>query len=144
MTRGESSPRRKLEAVRSGGNEAILLVDDNPTLLDVTRRHLSVLGLQGDVGREWTAALAVLGSGEKFDLLFTDVLMPDGMSGYDLAEAAKLRQPGLKVLFTTGHTGSCRRTTSSPYSQAISEARPGLRDPEPHWMARGAAGHVPA
>ena len=48
------------------------------------------------------AALAILGSGATFDLLFTDVAMP-GMSGYDLAEAAQRLQPRLKLLFTTGY-----------------------------------------
>ena len=56
----------------------------------------------------------MLESGETFDLLFTDVLMPDGMSGYDLAAAAKLRQPSLKVLFTTGHTGELSPDDEQP------------------------------
>jgi CheY-like chemotaxis protein len=85
------------------GNEAILLVDDNPTLLDVTMRHLIALGYKVVPAPNGPAALAILASGEKFDLLFTDVMMPDGMSGYDLAQAARLRQPDLKVLFTTGY-----------------------------------------
>jgi signal transduction histidine kinase/ActR/RegA family two-component response regulator len=84
------------------GTEVVLLVDDNAILLDVTRRYLVALGYKVVTAANGPSALAKLQSGEIFHLLFTDVVMPDGMSGYDLAEAARLRQPGLKVLFTAG------------------------------------------
>jgi CheY-like chemotaxis protein len=86
-----------------GGSETILLVDDNPTLRDVTRRHLIALGYHVSVAANGPAALGVLRSDEMFDLLFTDMVMPGGMSGYDLAEAALRLQPRLKLLFTTGY-----------------------------------------
>ena len=50
-------------------------------------------------------ALAILQSGERFDLLFTDMVMPNGLTGYQLANAAKALQPDLAVLFTTGFAG---------------------------------------
>jgi CheY-like chemotaxis protein len=86
-----------------GGHEAILLVDDNLTLRDVARHHLSGLGYKVGVAKDGPAALALLRSGEKFDLLFTDVVMPCGMTGFELAEAARRLQPSLRVLFTTGY-----------------------------------------
>src|SRR5208282_963313 len=92
------------ESPEPGRNEAILLVDDNPTLRAVTQSHLIALGYKVISAASGPAALAILRSGETFDLLFTDVAMPDGMSGYELAEAARFLQPGLKVLFTTGYT----------------------------------------
>jgi two-component system CheB/CheR fusion protein len=87
------------------GTETILLVDDNTTLLDVTRRHLVALGYQVSTAESGPAALAILRSGARFDVLLTDVVMPEGMSGYDLAEAARHLQPELKVLFTSGYAG---------------------------------------
>jgi CheY-like chemotaxis protein len=85
-----------------GGDEAILLVDDNAILRDATKRRLLALGYEVSTAGSGPAALAILGSGAAFDLLFTDVAMP-GMSGYDLAEAARRLQPHLKLLFTTGY-----------------------------------------
>ena len=95
----EAPQRRSAE---KGGNEAILLVDDNATLRAVTERHLVRLGYKVTTAANGPAALAVLRASAAFDLLFTDVVMPKAMSGYDLAEAARALQPALKVLFTTG------------------------------------------
>ena len=50
------------------------------------------------------AALEILQAGDSFDLLLTDVVMPDGMTGYQLAAAARHLLPGMKVLFTTGYS----------------------------------------
>jgi signal transduction histidine kinase len=88
-----------------GGNEAILVVDDNTTLHDLAQRHLAALGYGVSVAGNGPAALALLASGTRFDLLFTDVVMPDGMSGYALAEAAQRLQPHLRLLFTSGYAG---------------------------------------
>ena len=51
-------------------------------------------------------ALKVLGSGQRVDLLFTDVVMPGGMNGKELANKARTMRPGLKVLFTSGFPGA--------------------------------------
>jgi signal transduction histidine kinase/FixJ family two-component response regulator len=86
-----------------GGNETILLVDDNQTLVAVARRHLLALGYRVVAASSGPAALAILEAGEPVDLLFTDIVMPEGMSGYMLAEAARRLRPDLKMLFTTGY-----------------------------------------
>jgi signal transduction histidine kinase/CheY-like chemotaxis protein len=111
----------------AGKNEVILLVDDNPTLRTVTQRHLVALGYNVIEAESGPAALAILESGETVSLLLTDVVMPEGMSGYDLAKAAQLLRPSLKVLFTTGYTaawstngdtkGNRQRTLHKPYQQ---------------------------
>jgi len=68
------------------------------------------------------AAMALLQAGARFDLLFTDIVMPHGMTGYALAEAARQLQPALRVLFTSGYAGDggtpgleAGRVLSKPY-----------------------------
>ncbi|HUD60522.1 MAG TPA: response regulator [Acetobacteraceae bacterium] len=85
------------------GDEAILLVDDNVEMRTVVRRHLASLGYQVSEAASGPAALAILRNDDNFDLLFTDVVMPGGMTGYQLAAVAQKLHPRLRVLFTTGY-----------------------------------------
>ena len=52
------------------------------------------------------SGLQILESGARIDLLLTDVGLPGGMNGRQLADAARMRRPGLKVLFLTGYAES--------------------------------------
>jgi CheY-like chemotaxis protein len=74
----------------------------------MVRRHvetlLGALGYRTVVAENGAAALALLGAGERIDLVFTDVVMPGGMSGRDLADAARRLRPDIKILFTSGYT----------------------------------------
>jgi nitrogen-specific signal transduction histidine kinase/ActR/RegA family two-component response regulator len=85
------------------GGEAILLVDDNAALRRATLRRLTGLGYRVEQAEDGPTALALLEMGERFDLLFTDIGLPRGMNGCELAEEARRRQPGLGVLLTTGY-----------------------------------------
>ncbi|MFC7540963.1 response regulator [Siccirubricoccus deserti] len=80
----------------------MLVVEDNEKLRMVLLRQLTELGytvLEAEDARE---ALALLGTDRPVDLLMTDIVMPGGMNGWELAkEAARLR-PGLKALYTSG------------------------------------------
>lgn len=86
------------------GNERILLVEDD----DLVRTHaesvLLSLGYEVTAAANGPAALALLERGDAFDLLFTDVVMPGGISGRMLAERARQMRPDLKVLYTSGYT----------------------------------------
>ena len=53
------------------------------------------------------------------DLLFTDVVMPEGLTGFQLAEAACQRCPGLKVLFTTGYAGTERDGATTDWQEHL-------------------------
>ncbi|MES1200459.1 MAG: PAS domain S-box protein [Pseudomonadota bacterium] len=80
---------------------SILVVEDNEAVRDSVLLQLSALGHQATAAHDGAEALAVLRGDARIDLLFTDLVMP-GMSGYELAAAARELRPGLKVLFTSG------------------------------------------
>ncbi len=115
---GEDTPAlanvSRMAAPDPGGTESILLVDDNKILAEVARRHLAFLGYRVVSAQSGPSALATLKSGETVDLLFTDIVMSDGMSGYKLAEAARCLQPGLRVLSTTGYAAELSEHDRQP------------------------------
>ncbi|WP_430635637.1 response regulator [Sphingomonas hankookensis] len=91
-------------AERSRGHELILVVEDDDGVRDYTAGCLRELGYRVCEAGDGPSALRLIDAHpEPFDLLFTDVVMP-GMTGRDLAEEARLRMPGLKVLYTSGYT----------------------------------------
>jgi CheY-like chemotaxis protein len=102
---GERPPETEQTAAQPlpPGSESILLVDDNAEMRAVARRQLVSLNYQMSETATGQAALQMLRNSRGFDLLFTDVVMPDGMTGYQLATAARAIWPRLKVLFTTGY-----------------------------------------
>ncbi len=89
---------------RKGGGETILVVEDNPDVRRLVLRQLRDLGYEVIEAANGPQALTILDEGATIDLLFTDVVMPGGMTGRQLAEAAKTRRPNLKTLFTSGYT----------------------------------------
>lgn len=90
-----------LKTTTHKGHETVLAVEDNEGLRRVVVRQLNDLGYHVLEAPDGAAALKVL-EREPVDLLFTDIMMPGGMSGYDLAKNAVARWPSLKVLLTSG------------------------------------------
>jgi CheY-like chemotaxis protein len=86
------------------GAESILIVEDDDTLRHYTVETLTDLGYSVLAASHAGAALEIIGLNHHIDLLFTDVVMPGGMNGRQLADEARRQRPGLKVLFTTGYT----------------------------------------
>jgi signal transduction histidine kinase/CheY-like chemotaxis protein len=86
------------------GSETILVVEDDDMVRSYVESELKALGYRVIVTSNAPAALAVLRGPKKIDLLFTDVVMPGGMFGTELAKEAARLQPGLKILLTSGHT----------------------------------------
>jgi PAS domain S-box-containing protein len=104
-----AAPRRDARAdVVVGGSEKILLVEDDPTVLALTLDVLTGLGYQVTTATNAAEALAAIQSDMEIDLLFTDVIMPGGVSGLNLARAARELRPGLRVLLTSGFVGEHR------------------------------------
>jgi PAS domain S-box-containing protein len=89
-----------------GGSERILIVDDNEDLHEVTSAMLTTLGYQVACASNGAEAIKILERGEEFELLFSDIVIPNGMSGVELAREVKRRNKGIKVLLTSGFAGS--------------------------------------
>ena len=87
-----------------GQGEAVLLVEDSPELRRMCRRFLDELGYDTIEAEDGPSALRVLDQPKKIDLLLTDIVMPGGMSGPEIAEIARRKYPALKVLFMSGYT----------------------------------------
>ena len=84
----------------------ILIVEDDPDVREMITGMLSDFGYRTLVARNGPEALAILDQENSVDLLFSDVVMPAGMSGADLARAAARNRPGLKILLTSGYAGA--------------------------------------
>ena len=83
--------------------ERILVVEDDERVRRVTVQRLEDLGYAVTEAESGPDALRIMDGTDGFELLFTDMVMPGGMSGADLARAAQARDGGLKVLFTSGY-----------------------------------------
>jgi PAS domain S-box-containing protein len=86
------------------GSGVILVVEDDPQVRMTTCGLLEDLGysvISADSGR---VALSILDDGTPIDLVFTDVIMPDGMSGIELMRQIGMRRPSLPILLTSGYT----------------------------------------
>ena len=84
-------------------DETILIVDDEPTVRMLIAEVLSEMGYASLEAQDGTAGLRIVESGAQLDLLITDVGLPGGMNGRQLADAARALRPSLKVLFVTGY-----------------------------------------
>ncbi|WP_267356100.1 MULTISPECIES: PAS domain-containing sensor histidine kinase [unclassified Methylobacterium] len=88
---------------RAAPGETVLVVDDEPTVRMLVTEVLEDLGYTAIEAADGVAGLKVLQSDVRIDLLVTDVGLPGGMNGRQMAEAGRATRPGLKVLFITGY-----------------------------------------
>ena len=91
------------DAPRTNAGETVLVVDDEPTVRMLVVEVLEELGYIPIEAADGAAGLKILQSGVPIDLLVTDVGLPGGMNGRQMADAARLVRPGLKTLFITGY-----------------------------------------
>jgi two-component system NtrC family sensor kinase len=89
-------------AARAHGT--ILIVEDNPEVGDVTASLLEQIGYRVLRAENASAALDMLQGGGTIDLVFSDIVMPGGMNGIDLAREVSERHPHIRVLLTTGYS----------------------------------------
>lgn len=87
----------------SSTGQTILVVDDEPTIRMLVMEVLDDRGYAVIEAKDGPTGLAALQSNARIDLLITDVGLPGGMNGRQLADAARATRPGLKILFITGY-----------------------------------------
>jgi signal transduction histidine kinase/HAMP domain-containing protein len=109
LPKSSQEPAAEVEAIPAQaiprGSERILVVDDNEDLLKVTSARLTAFGYGILCARNGAEAIEIFRSGQEFDLLFSDVVMPNGMNGVDLAREARRLNKGIKILLTSGYAG---------------------------------------
>jgi len=130
-----STTRESVDIVKSEheselptGSETILIVDDEVDLLQLAEYYLNELGYRTYLAENAAQALEILAQEKGIDLLFSDVVMPGGMNGYELAQQATQHYPRLKILLSSGftsktfsHNGFARfaaHLLSKPYRKA--------------------------
>ncbi len=114
--------------VPDGGGRRILVVEDNDSVRRLTCRRLSEFGYQVTEAANAVEALEVLAQDPDFDLVFSDIVMPGGLSGVDLAREIAHHFPHVHILLTTGYAEEMLHSPDEgwpmpallrkPYSQA--------------------------
>jgi len=103
-TEGERNAEKPSADYIQSGTETILVVDDEAGLRELARDSLQMLGYTVLTASEAQHAIKVLQENPGIALMFSDVVMPGGMSGYELADFAEKQYPNLKILLTSGYT----------------------------------------
>jgi len=102
-TNVKSSAKKAVDVKLAKGKENILLVDDEPVLLELTSRILTKQGYSVELAENAEQALDLLKE-QPFDLMLSDVIMP-GMDGYELAAEVEKRYPNIKIQMVSGFSG---------------------------------------
>jgi PAS domain S-box-containing protein len=102
------------EMVALGGEETVLVVEDDPDVRNYVVGMLSEMGYQVYEAEDGKSALQLLDSGLTPELLFSDVVLPGGLNGKMVAEEALKRCPDMKVLFTSGYAASALGQQGEP------------------------------
>ena len=91
--------------VEKGGGQTLLVVEDEPQLLQMITSVLGRLGYVVVTATSGQEALSLVEGGEAFDLLLTDVVMPGKIGGFELARRVRALRPDIPVIYTSGYTG---------------------------------------
>jgi CheY-like chemotaxis protein len=96
--------RRSFPIAHRHQEQTVLVVEDDEAVCDTAVAMLIELGYRVAIARDGQVALAILEGRQQVDILFSDVVMPRGMTGVELARKARQLRPQLKILLTSGYT----------------------------------------
>jgi len=111
-----ASSRQPTPAAQRTG-ETILLVEDNTDVRSLTTKRLQNLGYVVVEAASGARAVEVLRSGAKIDLVFSDVVMPGGISGFDLADWVRQNAPDVPMLLASGFAEDVARAGEAPAAE---------------------------
>jgi CheY-like chemotaxis protein len=111
----------RAERTEAGMAYSIMVVEDEDDVRDLVSTSLRKRGFSVLSVPNAEVALQILSEQIKFDLLFTDIIMPGTMDGFELADRAKALQPDLKVLYATGYTLRRNRVIGELHGKLISK-----------------------
>jgi PAS domain S-box-containing protein len=97
---------------KTGGT--ILVVDDEADLLEITIAYLAGMGFTSYEANDGASALEVIAKHGEIDLMVTDIVMPGGMNGVELAHKAKALRPDLKIIYSSGFPAEALAEKSMP------------------------------
>src|SRR5271169_2796693 len=119
-----------------GGNETVLIVDDNENVRDVSAVIVGSLGHEVQTAEDATEALALIRSHCGIDLPVSDIVMSGGVNGFELARWARVLRPGLPVLLMSGYpAGSVGKCTLPDIAQALPSRTIGDAHPRRAWRS---------
>jgi signal transduction histidine kinase len=96
------------------GKETILVVEDNPEVLELATTMISELGYRVLTAVDGRSALAIIATDQEIDLLISDIVMPGGMNGFELISQARAVRGKLKALATSGYANVHRPDSARP------------------------------
>ncbi len=96
------------------GNETVLVVEDNPEVLELAAATIGNLGYRVLTAVDGPSALLIIRTDQQIDLLISDIVMPGGMNGFELISQARAVRGGLRALATSGYANIHRPGTARP------------------------------
>jgi len=127
-TQSEDESNEAGPVAATGGNEMILVAEDDEHVRETVVAMLSDLGYRVLKAKDASSALSIIESGMPIDLLFTDVIMPGPMKSTELARKARERMPNLAVLFTSGYTEDAFAGSGAPAESVELLSKPYSKD----------------
>ena len=103
LSEGKEENPTRAEQVSKASGETILVVEDDPKVLRLTVTRLEELNYHVVAASNGPEAIEILKGNKTIDLVLSDVVMPGGMTGFDVAAKAMVLRPNLKILLSTGY-----------------------------------------
>jgi CheY-like chemotaxis protein len=117
-------PRSQVEPLAAECSTVVLLVEDEAEVRVTTAEWLRAVGYRVLEAEDGSSALRLLAGTERVDLLVTDIGLPNGLDGRQVADGARECRPGLPVLFITAYSGLVSMEHLEPGMQAIGKPFP--------------------